>query len=1014
MNNPQIAGSPAPSPAKGKVGGPPKKMAGRGITKKTARKNAAAAKRGGGRPGGRGRGRNKTYDDPRVQAAYDRQIYLRDLYAEVASAIKPVLEDLADDTIKQLVDNPNAYQEVPEYDLIQRQLEERRDEVIRQMDREFNIKTTMATREYQLNTKISEKKYINSFDDVTEDFLNGCLKHTAILEHQRNEGLPVTYADPSYTFVQRPNEVVDEQGPYVVYRNGVKVPYPHLLDENKSAAANKGQVINNNNANKAKPTAIKRKADEQPDGQPDLKRPAVLPSSSQPDAIEDNSTPQPRHIKGLLAAEIEPDGEPESNAASPSPESDSKVEMARGKKDMPDLPNGVSEPDKWGVRTVNRRGPRANNRIILPPFKFDDDDIGFRDSTNDSSRKATRGTRGQFLNKPNSRNLHLDRVITTYDCLDHADGDLDPELVARHKLHPKLGLFLPDSINPDPDKPPAHVSGLAPVVVVTPNGATLQASRTVRGHNIDTSLREQASKEKMSSLLKKFCEDEEIPVEEVVTDEMFQRQQRLQSLRGPSPTNDLAREADHEDLPNDETSREYLDILAKAVALADSERQSHPPLKKPYDAVRDALSSPDPPPPARTSSDEDTAVLSLLADVATAQPRSQPARVSALGHKYDQHQNFMFEHLPPYPGEHRTNHPVEHYHPHHMDYHAAISQENHHSHQRDGPPFHENHHSHRRDGPLLDNHDVHQRDHVFEHTEPPASANMMIDPRLLGPSNHPPALPAFFQTALNPSPSHVPNAPPPAPVSIPLHEPQPHVPTGRNPFTSHGGTKGSPVLPPLRPARRETTVEPLHTGHTLPQLQQSPDFASHLGMIQSNSGIFYPPAPARPFHQSYTMVEPHPTLTIPPTHSSALGTPSGPPPLHIPQSSSVSPTGSLMMMPSSPTGTSGRGHRSSISSGSNNAKYRKIAAAPVPHNRPWNATGGAELRLAHYDHREAIKDYSADEPPPRSGPTTIRGWTNVNNVSKGRKGLKKEDSEEKESPSITTYINKWNPSDKGM
>ena len=58
------------------------------------------------------------------------------------------------------------------------------------------------------------------------------------------------------------------------------------------------------------------------------------------------------------------------------------------------------------------------------------------------------------------------------------------------------------------------------------------------------------------------------------------------------------------------------------------------------------------------------------------------------------------------------------------------------------------------------------------------------------------------------------------------------------------------------------------------------------------------------------------------------------------------------------------------------------------------------MRLAHYDHKEAIKDYRANEPPPRSGPTTIRGW-NVNNVAKGRNraGIKKEDSsEERESP----------------
>ena len=80
-------------------------------------------------------------------------------------------------------------------------------------------------------------------------------------------------------------------------------------------------------------------------------------------------------------------------------------------------------------------------------------------------------------------------------------------------------------------------------------------------------------------------------------------------------------------------------------------------------------------------------------------------------------------------------------------------------------------------------------------------------------------------------------------------------------------------------------------------------------------------------------------------------------------------------------------------------KYRKIAAAPIPHNRPWPPNGGSELRLSSYDPKGSIKDYKASEPPPRSGPTTIRGWS-VNNVNKSRNRNKKEGSAEdnRESP----------------
>ncbi len=159
MDSLQIAGSPAPSPAKGKVGNL-KKATGRGASKKNARKNAAGPKKGG-RP--KGRGRNKTYEDPRVQAAYDRQKILRDLYSEVASAIKPVLEDLADMTVKTLIEDPTAHTEVPEYQILQRQLDDRLEEAMRSADREFTTRTTIATREYQLNTAVTEKKFHVSF-----------------------------------------------------------------------------------------------------------------------------------------------------------------------------------------------------------------------------------------------------------------------------------------------------------------------------------------------------------------------------------------------------------------------------------------------------------------------------------------------------------------------------------------------------------------------------------------------------------------------------------------------------------------------------------------------------------------------------------------------------------------------------------------------------------------------------------------------------------------------------------
>lgn len=791
--------------------------------------------------------------------------------------------------------------------------------------------------------------------------------------------------------MQRPNDVIEEQGSWVVFHNGIKVPYPHLLEENKKAAAAKAQ------ASKGKPAA-KRKADDQPDGQPDSKKPNGPSGSARLENADETSTPLPRHIKGLLSAETDADGEPESNAASPSPDTDTKAEAYRGKKDVPDLPASASEPDRWGVRTVNKRGPKANNRLILPPpFIFDDEEIGFRDSTNDGSKKATRGTRGKYLNNPNPRNLHLDRTIVTYDCMTYEDGDLDPELVQKHNLHPKYGLFLPESRNrSESPKPP--VSGMRPIVVITPDGTTLQASRTVREYKMDASIDKDATRDKLASLVVHVCEEDGIAEEDVTTEEMRKRKDKLRVSESVEPVPSTTEDTEEKparasfDARNTEVDEsvtaENMGRLLNAASYVEAERPNHPTpnqrSSRPYDAVRDVFTNAEPAQPVSTPPIEvDTFGLSFLADV------SEQVSQQRASH-YDP----------------RLDHRLEA----HVDYHHDYHMEHHHlpSHIEYRPDY------------RLDHRASQHLEHRVDQADVPSMADSMIDPRLLGPPNLPPPMPhSFLQTALNHQPTltHI------APLPPQGAEPPAPVPVGRNPFT--GNAKASPVLPPLRPPRREKPIE--STLAPPPTYVQPPpsDFGPSFGMMQTNSGSFFPPAPSRAYHQGYTfehgpltgmplqqgyasvasaqpsaqLAHPYGSSYRPPSPTMSAHTPLAAMPLHMPHGSSVSPPGSSMGL-HSPTGPAGSRHRASMSSGSNgsnNAKYRKIAAAPIPHNRPWPANGGAELRLAHYDHKEAIKDYRANEPPPRSGPTTIRGW-NVNNVSKGRKGLKKEDSEEKESP----------------
>ncbi|KAI5926404.1 hypothetical protein F4810DRAFT_536175 [Camillea tinctor] len=997
-DNPQSVDSPAPSPAKSRPA-TNKKSSGRGVTKKSHRKQVVpkrgeAALRRGNR--GKGRGRTKFYDDPRVQASHERQKELREAFSVVASVVKPALEVLADMSIKGLQEDPMAHKAVPEHEIVMKHLDARLEHAIQEADREFKAKAALTKRTYELDTICTNKEFHDSFNYITEDFYDAALNRATILAELRREGCGLNLADGSYNYQAEPDDILAEQGPYVVFRDGIKIPYPSLLEENK-------KIVVKGNPRKVKPVA-KRKAEDPLDGQPDSKKPMATSDSFKAENGDDASTPRPRHIGGLLSAEDVPDGEPESNAPSPtplnednSPSSEPKASAIVKRKDMPDLPSGASEPDAWGVRTVNRRGPRANNRLVIPPpIEWDDDEIGFRDSTNDSTRKATRATRGKYLNKPNSRNFHLDRTIVTYDCLEYKDGDLDQAVVKKHKLHPKYGFFLPESVN-ESEPPSERVDGTRPVIILTPNGSTLHASRTVRAMKMDHALETDARKERLAGMLSSYCDNEEIDPDEIITEEMRERQRHALERLASSTDSDEdecedstdQRQATQSATVMEKLAREGTESLLHAAAYLDTDRPLPPSAgqrsSRPYDAVRDVFTNAEPEPTASMPPIEvDTYGLSLLADVA-----------DHVSYKYEK----LPEHYLPQP-EPRTEHRPEYQ-------------------------------------PMM------PIEYRHEPLEIPSMGDSMIDPRLRGPTDQLPAAPsnAFLQTALNPTSSFTHIAPAPGPGSEPSTQP----PQTRNPFTNQGGAKGSPVLPPLRPSRRDRVPE---TQQLLaPQISAQPqpqDFGSPHGMIQTISGNFYPPAPARPFHQSYSIHEPPPIPVSmqqgtpipgagmmpnqyqppppPPSHMTPYPMLSPPMqsqtqlasmPAHIGPAPSVSPPNPPLAAPP-PLAQNSR-HRASIpSNGNGSGKYRKIAAAPIPHNRPWPANGGSELRLAHYDHKEAIKDYRANEPPPRTGPTTIRGW-NVNNVSKGRnRGVKKEDSEEKDSPNITPFINKWNPSEKNM
>lgn len=161
----QAAGSPAPSPARPTRGGfrGGRGGYGRGAAKKTLGRKSVG-KRGGNR---RGRGRNKTYDHPRTQAVYERSKELKEIYSDVAAAMKPALEKLADHSINLLLEHPDAHTRVPEYAFIRDELDDRLGERIRSLESEEAEYHRIANTQFSLDREITETQYTVSIPELS-------------------------------------------------------------------------------------------------------------------------------------------------------------------------------------------------------------------------------------------------------------------------------------------------------------------------------------------------------------------------------------------------------------------------------------------------------------------------------------------------------------------------------------------------------------------------------------------------------------------------------------------------------------------------------------------------------------------------------------------------------------------------------------------------------------------------------------------------------------------------------
>lgn len=105
------------------------------------------------------RGRAKNFSDSRVQAAYERQRDLKATYQAVAHALKPALQELAERSIDELMQNPSIHKEAAGYSPIVAQLQRNLDRKIAQFDSRLEQDLQLAQSNFSADKYVAENEF---------------------------------------------------------------------------------------------------------------------------------------------------------------------------------------------------------------------------------------------------------------------------------------------------------------------------------------------------------------------------------------------------------------------------------------------------------------------------------------------------------------------------------------------------------------------------------------------------------------------------------------------------------------------------------------------------------------------------------------------------------------------------------------------------------------------------------------------------------------------------------------
>ncbi|KFY70500.1 hypothetical protein V499_09119, partial [Pseudogymnoascus sp. VKM F-103] len=344
-------------------------------------------------------GKRKTSDDAVVQAVYDRQAHLRSSYKDLRKIIIRAEQALLDRALEELEEDPDRHKKTPYYDNVMKGLDARHTKVLAQNERKDMLKRDLLERRFEANVastwqqhNLEVKELQEKYEMICKRAIMDILKRATRDDDDAATVSEIETLDPAH--VSAVLEGAEEN-------ETEEVPTPVELEIKKPVP-------------RGRKSAKRRTADDEPLGRRVAKR----------------------HAPAMLSATTQGGEDSEAEVAPEAPPIITTPSRQRNKYQF----------DEYGVcvPTESKKGAQKeepNNRAVVKPWiTFTNDEIGLRNYP-EEIKETNRGPIP-------SGYIHLDQFRGIYDISGRAE-DYDEELISRHLLHPRMGLPVPGSINPD-------------------------------------------------------------------------------------------------------------------------------------------------------------------------------------------------------------------------------------------------------------------------------------------------------------------------------------------------------------------------------------------------------------------------------------------------------------------------------------------------------------------------------------------------------------------------------------